>query len=91
MVKYKTTAESRANLTRAAKLWPSLCKDRLDAFDSIAPGWKVVKEHWVGFDIGDKDLLASDIIFELPGGVFIRGWDYSGYINKMPKVRKKRR
>lgn len=73
-----TTFTTRAKEVAARKMWPGLYDvDYIEIFDEISPGWKRAKIHWI---YGAKDY--PDIVYELPGRIFVRGWDYTGAINK---------
>lgn len=50
-------------------------------FDRLAPGWKRVKLHFITIENAPYNNGNCDIVHELPGGLFLRGWDYTGAIN----------
>ncbi len=51
-------------------------KEAVEVFDELSPGWKTCLENQITFD----DNMA-DIVTELPGRIFIRGWDQTGAIH----------
>lgn len=53
------------------------------ALDAIAPGWKSVAVYSIFVaETADPPYWGCDNIYELPGRIFVRGWDTSGAINK---------
>lgn len=72
--------------------WPWLYNKETDCvqkFDAIAPGWKRAYVHEI---IGAQDSkgMSPDLVYELPGRIFVRGWDYTGAITRRENKKTKR-
>jgi len=58
-----------------------LLEDETKTLDDLCPGWEWVGLHTI---IGRKEATGQspDIVYELPNGIFVRGWDMTGAISR---------
>jgi hypothetical protein len=75
IIKRKSLQKTERTFTWSMKIVPAL--------DKLSPGWKRVKVHWI---MGRSD--SPDLLYELKGRVFLRGWDYTGAINGYEWIKK---
>lgn len=61
---------------------------RRQIYDELVPKWKACTTHHIGFaDLANPSVLSLDIVTELPGRIFVRGWDETGVIHNLPSCK----
>jgi len=55
--------------------------DTIAEMDAVSPGWKRAWQHEIVGRV-ERNGYSMDLVYELPGRVFIRGWDMTGAINR---------
>lgn len=64
------------------KLLARFARDETRSYDRLSPGWRRARYHTVVLGKPGPNGTNVDLVTELPGRVFVRGWDATGAITR---------